>query len=156
MNDPTTPCGDTNSLTNCISDLSSYVSSPDITDVEPDNRFCLGFKNIDATVSEIFAPNTYGHFKSKLVSQMFLILFPVIPAIGNQSLHVGSINDISFQFPQFPLLSQPGSITSSTFFDENNLPSACAGKRFCYCLHRLKVALNAIVEIILVDSSDGK
>ena len=49
-------------------------------------------------------------------------------------LLVGVINNISFAFPSFPLLTQPKDIREDLFCDEKHkLPECRTGKR-CHCL----------------------
>lgn len=65
LNHPNSTCGATDSNELCVSDLSSYVSDPEITDVTPDYRFYLGFDLPVADNEEVFAPNRYDGFMSE-------------------------------------------------------------------------------------------
>lgn len=69
---------------------------------------------------------------------------------------VGAINNISFTFPSFSLLTQPEKLDEQLFCDEFNLPESCRDKQLCPCVHRLKVKLNATVELIVVDETTGE
>lgn len=69
---------------------------------------------------------------------------------------MGAINNLSLVFPDYPPLTQPSDINESDFCDEGQRPSHCVGKRLCSCIHRLRVNLNSIVELIVVDESQGK
>lgn len=69
---------------------------------------------------------------------------------------VGAINNISFQFPSFSPLTQPENLADSLFCDETSLPESCAGKQICPCVHRLKVKLNSIVELVVLDETTGE
>lgn len=69
---------------------------------------------------------------------------------------MASINNISFNFPPFPLLTQPENIHESMFCDESHIPQSCFGKSICPCVHRLKIELNSIVELVIVDESASK
>jgi hypothetical protein len=64
---------------------------------------------------------------------------------------VGAIDNITFAFPSFPLLTQPDDVKESLFCDENNRPERCNDMQICSCIHRIKVALNSIVELVVVD-----
>lgn len=64
------------------------------------------------------------------------------------------MNYISFKFPSFPLLTQPYDIDSDTFCTEKELRE-CTSKSLCYCTQRLAVPLNAVVEMIIIDSTPG-
>lgn len=66
---------------------------------------------------------------------------------------VGYLNNITYKSPPFPLLTQPEEIREEMFCDDENLPQHCNGRTVCPCLHRLKVKLNSIVEIVLVDEN---
>lgn len=69
---------------------------------------------------------------------------------------MGAINDISFTFPPFSPLTQPEEVGKFPFCDVNNKPDSCKGKKICPCVHRLKVKLNSVVTIVVVDETDGK
>lgn len=67
LNHPNTTCGDAEERKNqhyCITDLSSYVEQPDITDVPYDHQFILGFKNNPMDYDDIFGEGVYDHFMS--------------------------------------------------------------------------------------------
>lgn len=68
---------------------------------------------------------------------------------------MGAVNNLSFAYPSFPLLSQPELITDSLFCDELNVPAGCIDLAQCPCIHRIKVELNAVVELIIVDETAG-
>lgn len=71
---------------------------------------------------------------------------------------VATINNISFQFPSFPLLTEPERIDESMFCDVNhmNRRNCLKGSKelICKCVHRLKVDLNASVEFIAFNTLD--
>jgi hypothetical protein len=69
---------------------------------------------------------------------------------------VGAINNISFMLPPFSPLTQPEDIRDNAFCDENNLPQRCNGSEICHCVHRLRVKKDAIVELIIVDETEGR
>lgn len=66
LNHPEIPCGAASNQSICVADLKSYVSRPDITDVEPDYQFILGFDVQRPSVASVFAPDNYGHFLSEI------------------------------------------------------------------------------------------
>jgi hypothetical protein len=66
---------------------------------------------------------------------------------------VAAINNFSFTFPSFSPLTQPEQVKDSAFCDEENIPESCADNEICHCTHRLKVKLNSIVELIVVDET---
>lgn len=67
-------------------------------------------------------------------------------------------NNISFDFPSFPLLLEPDMITDDLFCDKDSTPEhRCVyyeGKKICRCTHRIKFALNSIAELIIVNVDD--
>lgn len=70
-------------------------------------------------------------------------------------LNVGTINNISFTSPSFPLLSQRDELNDDMFCDQFTKPARCANSQICNCIHRIKIKLNSIVELIIVDESPG-
>lgn len=76
---------------------------------------------------------------------------------------LGGIDNITFTFPRFPVLTQRDDIveysdhtaTETTWCDRHNLPDRCESYDKCPCSHRLHVRLNSIVELILVDESES-
>lgn len=46
--------------------------------------------------------------------------------------------------------------TSCTNSAGDNVSSSEASTNICFCLHRIKVKLNSIVELVLVDEAEGK
>ena len=61
-------------------------------------------------------------------------------------------------FPPFPLLTQPEEIQENMFCDEKSIPERCTknGVQLCPCIHRLKIELYSIVELVIVDETSGK
>lgn len=70
---------------------------------------------------------------------------------------MGSFNNLSLSLPPFSLLSQPDEIDESIFCDtRSNTSRACIkNSPICRCIHRLKVKLGSIVEIVLFDVADS-
>lgn len=69
---------------------------------------------------------------------------------------VGAINNISFMFPPFSPLTQPEDVNDDVFCNEDNVPERCVGGKICHCVHRLRVKKDAIVELIVVDETNGE
>lgn len=65
LNHPNTTCGKRDLKSLCITDLTSFVARPDITDVKPDYQFYLGFSNYEVELKEVFGDGKYEHFMSK-------------------------------------------------------------------------------------------
>lgn len=65
LNHPNATCGNGDANNLCITDLSSFVEQPDITDVPYDVQFFLGFNNYEQQLDEVFGKNQYGHFMRK-------------------------------------------------------------------------------------------
>lgn len=144
--------------------------------MEPEHQFVLAFNNYRLDNKLVYEHGLYDHFMSK-TSKLKFGIFPfsmslphvrlcllatnVIPFpffysdIGNDVNLMGAINNISFTYPSISLLTQPHEIDETKFCDEFNLPAHCIGRSQCPCIHRIKVDRGALVELILVDESDG-
>lgn len=59
--------------------------------------------------------------------------------------------------PNFALMSEPWNVKEEMFCDtQNKMSKTCVNETmFCHCIHRLKVKLNSIVELVLIDIQDG-
>jgi hypothetical protein len=77
--------------------------------------------------------------------------FKKFVGMANNLVLVGGMNNISLAFPSFSLLTQREEIKENMFCDTENLPSHCKPNSLCYCTHRIKVKLDSIVELVLVD-----
>lgn len=103
-----------------------------------------------------FEPAPLTWFCFGLLSLFFLLwghFLAVVLTLNN----IGVTNNISMVFPDFPLLTQPEQITGDTpFCNETHKPASCKPHRACFCLHRLKVALNDVVEMSLIDDAEGR
>lgn len=75
----------------------------------------------------------------------------------NNFNNVGVLNNISLKMPHFSLLSQPEEIDEKMFCDvQSSRSRECIDKSaVCRCVHRLKVELGSIVELILIDVDDS-
>lgn len=56
--------------------------------------------------------------------------------------------------PPYPLLSQKSFYNESIFCDSKNPKNCIQNSSVCQCIHRLKVKLNSIVELVLIDLND--
>jgi FtsP/CotA-like multicopper oxidase with cupredoxin domain len=85
--------------------------------------------------------------------------FSVTSTIENYN-NMAVINNISFAMPEFSLLSEPENIKEEMFCDENTkLNTTCLDNdnhNICRCTHRLKVKLNSIVDLVLIDIEDSQ
>ncbi|KAG5677062.1 hypothetical protein PVAND_006846 [Polypedilum vanderplanki] len=141
LNHPNATCSDSSidKKSLCITDLSSYDTEPSITDVIPDHRFILGFDLNIGPISERIPLNNFEPFMS----------------ISEDIVAIGTVNNITFTFPSFSLLTQPDDVDESLFCDENNRPERCDDMRICSCVHRIKVELGSIVELVIVDEAEA-
>ncbi|KAG5671819.1 hypothetical protein PVAND_001994 [Polypedilum vanderplanki] len=139
LNHPNATCSDLrkNKKSLCITDLSSYEKFPNITDVIPDHRFVLGFTMNNRPLSEIIRSNHYENFL----------------ALSERVVAVGTINNITFTFPSYSLLTQRDEVDESLFCDESNRPEKCDDVEICSCIHRIKVEQGSIVELVIVDEA---
>lgn len=87
---------------------------------------------------------------------MLTDIFNLLSDLHDDVVLVGAINNISFEFPHFCPLAQPEEVNDSIFCDENSIPESCKNQQICPCVHRLKVKLNSIVELVVVDETLSK
>lgn len=67
------------------------------------------------------------------------------------------MNNISLTFNPFPLLTQRDEIDEDVFCHYKKRPAKCQNpSEMCFCLHRIKVKLNSIVEMVFSDESEGE
>lgn len=71
--------------------------------------------------------------------------------------NVGVFNNISLTLPHFSLLSQRNEISEKMFCDVRNAKDkeCIENSDVCRCIHRLKVKLGSIVELVLFDIDDS-
>lgn len=74
--------------------------------------------------------------------------------LNNDIVTIGAINNISLMLPSFSPLTQPEDVKDEMFCNKDNRPQTCV-KDICTCVHRIKVKLNSIVEITVVDVTAG-
>ncbi|XP_066595329.1 uncharacterized protein [Prorops nasuta] len=120
----------------CIDDLQSAIPiDRGLLKLQPDVKIYLPFRFVTYEDKDFFQPNQYKRF--------------LIPPGGNEFISI--INGITFNFPTSPPLSQYNDIPSEQFCNGTNKPDHCLGQRECPCTHRIRIPLNSIVEIVLVD-----
>lgn len=59
-------------------------------------------------------------------------------------------------FPSYSPLTQPEDVKDSDFCDDLSLPQSCDENKICHCVHRLKVKLNSIVELLIYDDRESE
>lgn len=133
-NHPNTTCG-VSKPDVCVTDFEAYETEDDIINGTPDERFILGFENYPMTFSNAFGLNSHEHFMN----------------VHDSVVLQGAINNISFTYPPFSLLTQPELITDGLFCDESTWPGRCQSQDHCTCIHRLKIKLNALIELYILD-----
>ncbi|KAM7364393.1 uncharacterized protein ACRADG_000906 [Cochliomyia hominivorax] len=138
LNHPNATCwGGVND--HCVTELTALDEDSHLRYANPDHKFFLAFHNYPVSNEEVFKPNEYKHFAN----------------LNSNLTIVGAINNLSLVFPDYPPLTQPGNIKESQFCNDLNWPEKCIGNHLCPCIHRLKVELNSIVELIIVDESEN-
>lgn len=60
------------------------------------------------------------------------------------------ISGIAFQYPPSPLLSQFDDVPRNVFCNSSSIQKNCS-LEFCSCVHRLKIPLDAVVELVVID-----
>lgn len=72
---------------------------------------------------------------------------------GGHFMLVAALNNISMTFPPISALTQTDEWTEDMFCDEQTKPKHCNNNvtGFCHCVHRIKIKLNSIVELKIID-----
>lgn len=146
--------------------LRSYESDNSIIESTPDHKFFLFIDSptiLDDTMDKY---GNYYRLACKSVddlSSFHLIEFPSfffdsVETSKQDFNSIGTFNNISLKFPAFPLLTQPDDIDEAMFCHENTTEGKfCFDNKFltaCRCIHRIKLDLNSIVELVLVNVDD--
>ncbi|XP_066154201.1 uncharacterized protein [Euwallacea fornicatus] len=63
------------------------------------------------------------------------------------------INNITFNYPSSPLLTQPMDVSSSAICNEQSVPEKCEDKNICECIHLEPIALGQSVEMVLLEKA---
>lgn len=66
------------------------------------------------------------------------------------------MNDVAFEFPSSPLLSQPGETPPELICNNGNYSNKQCINDFCKCLSIYSVKKNSLVEMVFVDTSDTR
>ncbi|XP_029171325.1 laccase-1-like [Nylanderia fulva] len=121
----------------CMSNMESAIPvDKGILKKKPDAQFYLSFKFHQYDLQDLFAPN---HFYKFIVGPGFTHTAAVI-------------NDIMFQFPSSPPLSQLRDIPPDRICNETHKPDSC-GDDICSCTHIIKLPYNGIIELVIVDET---
>ncbi|CAL1684661.1 unnamed protein product [Lasius platythorax] len=120
----------------CVSNMDSAIRvDKGIFTKKPDAKFYLSFKFYQYDPQNLFAPN---HFYKFLV--------------GPGPTHVAAvINDIMFQFPSSPPLSQLRDISPDTICNDTHKPDSCGD--ICSCTHIIELPYNGIIELVIIDET---
>ncbi|XP_052864087.1 uncharacterized protein LOC128270712 [Anopheles cruzii] len=140
LNNPNATCYLAGDSDRCVADLEAYEEQRDdrLIDAEPDKRFQVLFNTFTADPGILFSDQGYVRYMTVLLT------------LNN----IGVTNNISMVFPDFPLLTQPELIAGDKLFcNDTHKPDRCRPNLACFCLHRLKVDLNDVVEMSLIDDS---
>lgn len=65
---------------------------------------------------------------------------------------ISLVDEISYQSPPAPPLSQIEDISPDQFCNGDNKPADCGTN--CMCTHKVDIPLNAVVEVVLVDEGE--
>ncbi|KAB0803227.1 hypothetical protein PPYR_00197 [Photinus pyralis] len=125
-------CDETQENAICVSELHSAKQIDEgILKVEPDVKLFLPFSLYTYEDEELFNRNEFNNF--------------FVPLGGDHM--AGLMNNISYVPPPSPLLSQFAELNPNQFC--TNLKMDCQG--MCRCTHLLKLPLNGVIELILID-----
>ncbi|CAK9804050.1 LCC4 [Anthophora quadrimaculata] len=133
-------CGVSRSNQVCLSEIRHAMPvDPGILKEKPDVKLVLPIGFFKYQAKEMFVPNTYRNF--------------LVPSAN--SVVVETLNNISSSSPTAPPLSQLEDVSDEMFCNGDNLPANCKSE-VCTCIHLIKIPLNSIVEIVLVDEFNSK
>ncbi|XP_076394331.1 uncharacterized protein LOC100880706 [Megachile rotundata] len=119
----------------CVNDLKQATAiDSDILQKEPDVKLIVPIGVVNYSPAEFFKPNEYKNF---LVARRDLVI-------------TGTLNNISLVLPPSPPLSQSNDVPRNAVCNSDNKPPECRSE-VCSCTHVIKVPLNSVVEIIVVD-----
>uniref|UniRef100_A0A182QGY0 Plastocyanin-like domain-containing protein n=1 Tax=Anopheles farauti TaxID=69004 RepID=A0A182QGY0_9DIPT len=141
LNNPNATCYVPDDDDLCVADLESHelYRDNDLIDATPDKKFRILFNTFTADPAILFSDEGYVRYMT------------VVLTLNN----IGVTNNISMVFPDFPLLTQPELIGGDGIFcNDTHRPANCKPHHACFCLHRLKVALNDVVEMSLIDDAE--
>uniref|UniRef100_A0A182NBB3 Uncharacterized protein n=1 Tax=Anopheles dirus TaxID=7168 RepID=A0A182NBB3_9DIPT len=141
LNNPNATCYVPGDDDLCVADLESHelYRDDDLIDATPDKTFRVLFNTFTADPAILFSGDGYVRYMT------------VVLTLNN----IGVTNNISMVFPDFPLLTQPELIGGDGMFcNDTHRPAHCRPHHACFCLHRLKVALNDVVEMALIDDAE--
>jgi Multicopper oxidase len=111
-------------------------------------------------MKKMLVENTNNQSES-FCNLMFLLMYRLFFTVTTSGIGVsfiGTVNNISFMNPPFPLLSNLDKVHEDMFCDADNVKDKdCAilvGRKICRCLHRIKFKLNSIAELFLINVED--
>ncbi|KAJ1520200.1 hypothetical protein ONE63_004411 [Megalurothrips usitatus] len=118
----------------CVNQLKNAKSVDEgILQERPDVKIFLPFRFLFYTPEEVFEPHTYNRF--------------LVAPSGDHVISL--VDEISYQSPPAPPLSQIEDISPDQFCNGDNKPADCGTN--CMCTHKVDIPLNAVVEVVLVD-----
>ncbi|XP_030761539.1 laccase-7-like [Sitophilus oryzae] len=118
----------------CVSQLRNAKKVDQaILQERPDVKIFLPFRFYFWKPKDLFKLHTYNRY---------------LAATGGDHV-ISLIDEISFQFPGSPPLSQIDDIPPEQFCNGDNRPEECGFN--CECTHAVDIPMNAIVEVVLVD-----
>ncbi|XP_001653728.2 laccase-5 [Aedes aegypti] len=142
LNHPNSTCYQPGDQFVCASDLEAHEVQRDdaLIDAVPDKKFYVAFNTFTADTSLLFSNDGYVRYMT------------VALTLNN----IGITNNISMVYPSFPPLTQPELLPTmeNAFCNVSSRPAQCPMERACFCVHRLKVDLNDIVEMSLIDDAE--
>ncbi|XP_076675785.1 uncharacterized protein LOC143372965 [Andrena cerasifolii] len=127
-------CDGSNPNELCISNLESAIPNDRNVSGEPDERFYVSAGVYHYTPQELWQPNTYNEFSVPLTDIMM----------------IDTVNNISFQTPASPLISQFYDTPPGEFCNAENMPP-WNNTIPISCIHLRKIKKDALVEVALID-----
>ncbi|XP_046753261.1 laccase-1-like [Diprion similis] len=150
LNEPNTTCGQDASRL-CITDLISigYDDADEVKRIlmtKPDVRLFIPFGFHQFDVDTFHEDEIYHSFMN----------------LGGGGIQSAWMNNISFNFPDSPILSSYNSSRSqNSYCNQDNLPAKCLGNDdnatstpYCECTQVIVLPENGIIQLILIDNAE--
>ncbi|KOC69892.1 Laccase-5 [Habropoda laboriosa] len=129
-------CNTPNPTAICINQVKTAIPIRRIVrQTKADYQFVIPIGFHAYTQQEIYQPNQYAEF--------------IVPGPGVSVS--ATLDGVEYISPPSPPLSQYRDVSPEQYCNSQNLPRGCSSN--CKCTHLLKVALNSLVEIVLIDTS---
>ncbi|KAJ8956580.1 hypothetical protein NQ314_006707 [Rhamnusium bicolor] len=134
-----------NALNRGVESNASFISMPQLESLEKWDISLKSKPDIQYYIAYDFYTIDNDHFHKRPYYGFFNM------SDINLRLLTPQFNHISMEMPSFPLLPQREEITSDIFCNQDTMSDKNCEENYCECPHGIKVPLNSVVELIMVD-----